>query len=124
MPLLRERVSTSKRLKVTPVALKFSSLASNSRFAEKSKELERAAQIMFYVGCCLLPWVWCLSIIYFWKIYNSETCPAGVKMYIKQSIQGLILVTLLFSVWVVVFQTNKLSSWAHPLLIVPQNDGW
>ena len=24
--------------------------ASNSRFAEKSKELERAAQIMFYVG--------------------------------------------------------------------------
>ena len=98
--------------------------ASNSRFAEKSKELERAAQIMFYVGCCLLPWVWCLSIIYFWKIYNSETCPAGVKMYIKQSIHGLILVTLLFSVWVVVFQTNKLSSWAHPLLIVPQNDGW
>ena len=65
--------------------------ASNSRFAEKSKELERAAQIMFYVGCCLLPWVWCLSIIYFWKIYNSETCPDGVKMYIKQSIQGLLL---------------------------------
>ena len=45
---------------------------------------------MFYGGCCLLPWVWGLSIIYFWKLYRSETCPPGIKKYITQSIQGLI----------------------------------
>ena len=57
MPLLRERVSTSKRLENDASRVEIQQPASNTRFAEKSKELERAAQIMFYVGCCLLPWV-------------------------------------------------------------------
>ncbi len=91
---------------------------------DKIKQLERAAQLMFYGGCCLLPWVWGLSIIYFWKLYRSETCPPGIKKYITQSIQGLILVMILFGIWIIIFQTNKGERWAQPLLIVPQNDGW
>lgn len=118
------RAGTTKSTESDASRVEIHQPASYTRLAEKGKELERAAQIMFYVGCCLLPWVWCLSIIYFWKIYKSETCPTGVKKYVKQSIHGLLLVTLLFGVWVAIFQTNKLSSWAHPLLIVPQNDGW
>ena len=39
---------------------------------DKIKQLERAAQLMFYGGCCLLPWVWGLSIIYFWKLYRAS----------------------------------------------------
>ena len=89
---------------------------------DKIKQLERAAQLMFYGGCCLLPWVWGLSIIYFWKLYRSETCPPGIKKYITQSIQGLILVMILFGIWIVIFQTNKGERWAQPLLITPQND--
>ena len=91
---------------------------------DKIKQLERAAQLMFYGGCCLLPWVWGLSIIYFWKLYRSETCPPGIKKYITQSIQGLILVMILFGIWIVIFQTNKGERWAQPLLITPQNDDW
>jgi hypothetical protein len=92
--------------------------------SEKIQQLERAAQVMFYVGCCLLPWVWGLSIIYFWKIYKSDVCPPGVRKYITQSIQGLILVMLLFSIWIIIFQTNKGERWAQALLITPTNDGW
>ena len=96
----------------------------NSAGGGKTKQLEDAARLMFYGGCCLLPWVWGLSIIYFWKIYKSDTCPPGVKKYIKLSIQGLVIVLTLFAAWIAVFQTNKGERWAQIFLINPKNDGW
>ena len=51
---------------------------------EKELEIEAVARKMFYGGCCLLPWLWLVNIIYFRKLYFSNDCPLGVKKYAKK----------------------------------------
>ena len=88
---------------------------------EKELEIEAVARKMFYGGCCLLPWLWLVNIIYFRKLYFSNDCPLGVKKYVKKSSIGFVTVTTLWIIWCIIFQTNYKSF--SSLLVVPVDDG-
>lgn len=46
----------------------------------KDQEDVRIARIMFLAGCCLLPWLWIASIIFFRKRIFDGDAPAALHM--------------------------------------------
>ena len=88
------------------------------------EKLERVARYMFLGGCFFLPWVWILSIIYFWKMYRSDDCNENVKKYISLSIRGVAISTCILTIWVIIFQSSWVdANWARALLVFPV-DNW
>ena len=85
-------------------------------------EIEAVARKMFYGGCALLPWLWLVNIIYFRKLYFSPECPPGVKKWVGRSSIGFLVVTTLWIIWCIIFQTTY-KSWGTALLVVPVDDG-
>ncbi len=47
---------------------------------ERDEEDVRVARIMFFAGCCLLPWLWIASLLYFRKRILDKDAPMALRM--------------------------------------------
>mmetsp|Transcript_2740 Transcript_2740/g.4185 ORF Transcript_2740/g.4185 Transcript_2740/m.4185 type:complete len:103 (+) Transcript_2740:202-510(+) len=58
-----------------------------------------AAKKFFFGGFFALPWLWLVSIMYFWR---SEDLT--VRKYVRWSLYGFLVYTMGFVIWIVVFR--------------------
>jgi Presenilin enhancer-2 subunit of gamma secretase len=98
-------------------------MATESRIAQEV----RISRILFFAGCCFLPWVWILCLIYFRKRYFEADASTEMKKYLRLSLYGTIISTLVFFAWIISFQYlwPSMGSFGQSILIyVPQQEWW
>uniref|UniRef100_A0A7S0ZB78 Gamma-secretase subunit PEN-2 n=1 Tax=Timspurckia oligopyrenoides TaxID=708627 RepID=A0A7S0ZB78_9RHOD len=78
-------------------------LAAIKRQEDHELELKSTAKRMFYIGCALLPLMWAVMIMYFWKEFRDPNADESIKMYCRWSIYGLVIVNLIWIAWYTVF---------------------
>ena len=85
----------------------------------------RVAQLMFYGGFALLPWLWFVSWLHFRKAAKLPNAHPTLASYVRRSLVGSIIGGVLFGAWVITFSFSW-RSWGEAgralLLVTPPDD--
>eukprot|EP00183_Erythrolobus_madagascarensis_P004303 CAMPEP_0185856902 /NCGR_PEP_ID=MMETSP1354-20130828/29227_1 /TAXON_ID=708628 /ORGANISM="Erythrolobus madagascarensis, Strain CCMP3276" /LENGTH=193 /DNA_ID=CAMNT_0028559163 /DNA_START=26 /DNA_END=607 /DNA_ORIENTATION=- len=78
-------------------------------------ELKKTAKRMFWIGCALLPLMWGVMILYFWKEFRNKEGDADedIRKYCKWALIGFVLFNIVWIAWYavfVVYSDTKLAS--------------
>ncbi|ETV91697.1 hypothetical protein H310_13766 [Aphanomyces invadans] len=86
------------------------------------------AKKMFFGGLALLPWLWAVNVFHYRAQFVDGTIDPKTTIWVRRSFVGFVIVTLIFTAWVVTFQLSwKTNGWQKLLLVVPPEDldrGW
>jgi Presenilin enhancer-2 subunit of gamma secretase len=85
----------------------------------------KLARNMFLGGCCLLPWLWVVNLLYYAQDWRLGKLPAGVVVWVRRSAVCAAIESLLFLSWVAAFQSSW-RSWGSDIfpfmMLVPKED--
>jgi len=70
-------------------------------------KVRNVSKKMFIGGFFLLPWLWLMNVLLFFKKYRSPSTPSDIKWYIRNSFIGFCVYSSLFIVWLSVFLTQR-----------------
>jgi len=73
-----------------------------------NEELVKISRRMYLGGFFLLPWLWMVNYLYFYRLLKTkEDIDPRVKKYVNNSLIGSILTAIPFIIWFIVFQTQR-----------------
>jgi Presenilin enhancer-2 subunit of gamma secretase len=107
----------------------FRSLESCAMSDAEAARNAKLARNMFIGGCCLLPWLWVVNLLYYAQAWRLGKLPAEVVTWVRRSAVCAAIESLLFLTWVVAFQIFW-RSWGSDIfpymMLVPKEDlsGW
>lgn len=61
----------------------------------------------FIIGCFLLPMVWLMNAVWFFREAFCKDAPPALRRYVGGSLIGFLVWLALFIVWVAVYQTQR-----------------
>lgn len=62
---------------------------------------------MFLIGCCLLPWMWCLNVVYFWPEFRRKGGDKEIKRWGWYSLSGGLFFAVAMGAWTLAFMGGK-----------------
>ncbi|KAL6053944.1 hypothetical protein QOT17_017662 [Balamuthia mandrillaris] len=69
--------------------------------------LRKVSKGMFIAGFFFLPFLWLVNYVYLRKYIRRASCPAEVRFYVRTSLLGFLLVTLVLFTWTLVFLIKR-----------------